>query len=44
MDFLILFALALAFWWYAGRVISDVLDAADSAWTRAHEDIGRDRQ
>jgi hypothetical protein len=41
VEFVILFALALAFWWMAGRLIDDVLDTADSAWTRAHEDIGR---
>jgi hypothetical protein len=45
MEFLLLFALALGFWWYAGRVIGDVLDAADDAWTRARawEETGRDR-
>ena len=44
MDFVILFALALAFWWMAGRLIDDVLDTADSAWSKAHEDIGRDSE
>lgn len=43
LDFLILFVLALAFFWYAGRVIDDVLDKAraDEAWWREFE-AGRD--
>ena len=44
MDFLILFLLALAFWWLAGRLIDDVLDTADRGWSRAlaREELGRD--
>lgn len=43
LDFLILFALAFAFWWLAGRLIDDVLDQVDAQWGRfrAHERIGR---
>ena len=45
MDFLILFVLALAFFWYADRVINDVLDSceADVEWWRGFEDERRNR-
>jgi hypothetical protein len=44
LDFLMLFATALGFWWLAGRLIDDTLDRCDMDWWRslAHEDISRD--
>lgn len=45
IEFVMLFGVCLLFWWFAGRVIDDVLDQAemDMAWWRAlaHEDLSR---
>jgi hypothetical protein len=46
LDFVILSLLALAFFWFAGRVIDDIVSEIDAQWTKswAHEDISKERR